>query len=387
MHKKIYVMNMWYGRYNYGAKLTGFALHTILNNLSQENYLVNLFECFKFNDFFVKNGFIDFDKKYIKSVFNGYNYSNLYKLNKNAKAYIAGSDQIWRYGKNNPFLLNFVSYDKKKIAFSASFGVDKEQFVKENSKETIEHMKQSLKSFDFISVREKSGIEICKDLFDVDAEWIIDPVFILEKAKYDELIENADKKILKQVQNNSIVAYVLDTSKDYKKAYKYLEKKYNKKIIETANSNISVESWLNSIRNCELFITDSFHGMCFAMIFNKPFICLANKGRGRARFDSICEMMQKDCVFKIDYDKVNEKIAQERQRGVEFLHKALESPVKITQEKIYARIKYLENRVCELESNLNFKSIFKNNIWILWKKIFYSLPISIQEFIRKIRGR
>ena len=394
-------MNMWYNRYNYGAKLTGYALQNIINGLNIDNYLVDLFECFKIGNLFCKNGFTDFDKKYMKSVFNGFNYANLYKLNKNAESYIVGSDQVWRYGKNNPFLLNFVPCNKKKIAFSASFGVDKEKFLTENSADTIAKMKSLLQSFDFISVREKSGVEICREVLDVDAEWIIDPVFILDKSKYDELIERADKKILKPVQNDSIVAYVLDTSNEYKKAYKILEKKYNKKVIETANSNISVENWLKSIRNCKLFVTDSFHGMCFAMIFNKPFICLANKSRGRARFDSICEMLcvenqcinsikevyEKDCVFKIDYAVVNERIEQERQKGLEFLKTALEAPVKVTQKKINSRITYLEGRGKELEEQNNFSYLLKNRIWNLWKKIFYSFPLSIQEFIRKKRGR
>lgn len=407
MVKRFYLMNMWYNRYNYGAKLTGYALYEILNDLNIDNYMVDLFECFKIGNLFCKNGFTDFDKKYMKSVFNGFDYSNLYKLNNNAEAYIVGSDQIWRYGKDNPFLLDFVNSDKKKIAFSASFGVDKEQFLKENSNETIEKMKNSLKSFDFISVREKSGVEICKDLFDVKAEWIIDPVFILDKSKYDELIDNENKEIYRTTQNdnhtylNKIVSYVLDTSNDYKKAYKYLGKKYNINVIETANSNISVENWLKSIRDCELFITDSFHGMCFALIFNKPFICLANKSRGKARFDSICEMLcvenqcinsinevyEKDCVFKVDYKVVNERIKEERQRGLDFLKTALEAPVIKTQEKIDARIQYLESRVKELETENKFSYLLKKSIWNIWKKFFYSLPVFTQEFIRKIRGR
>lgn len=398
---KVSIINYWHTQY--GGIVTAYALQEILKSLDCDVKLVDNMTA-KELIMHKKNFTKTFKENHLSVTPNLDNNFDLEKLNTSFEIFITGSDQVFRpkYTLNlSQYILDFVKINSSKIAFSASFGVDKKQFVKENSKETIEHMKQSLKSFDFISVREKSGVEICKDLFDIDAEWIIDPVFILDRAKYDELIENADNKILKQVQNNSIVAYVLDKSKDYKRAYKYLEKKYNKKVVETANSNISVESWLKSIRDCKLFITDSFHGMCFAIIFNKPFICLANESRGRTRFDSICEMlgienqcidsileiMQRDCVFKVDYEKVNKKIEEERQRGLNFLQTALETPVKITQEKIDARIKYLENRVCELENNSNLKSVLKNRLWILWKKIFYSLPISIQEFIRKIRGR
>ena len=401
MKKFIYIMNMWYTKHNYGAKLTGYALHSLVNDIFEDNFLINLQEYLKFNKNFSKYKFDDFDKKYIKSVTNGFNYSNLYKYNNFAIAYIVGSDQIWRYGKNNPFLLNFCPNSLKKIAFSASYGVNKEEFLQENSQNTIEQMKNSLKSFDFISVREKSGVEICRDLFDVKAEWIIDPVFILDKKNWDELINDASGKILNQVQNDVIVSYVLDTNKEYKKAYKYLSKQYNAEVVELANSNESVENWLKAIRDCKFLITDSFHGMCFAIIFNKPFICLANKKRGATRFESILEMLnidyqcidsvneiyKKDCIFKVDYNIVNKRIEEERQKGLDFLKMALEAPVQVTQEKIVARMKFLENKVCELEQKYNFYCLFKDKVWQLWKIIFYSLPIVLQEKIRKIRGK
>ncbi len=251
----------------------------------------------------------------------------------------------------------------------------------------------------FISAREKDGVEICKDVLGVDAEWIIDPVFVLEKEKWEELIEGITPHPSHLPQGarelssykNKIVSYVLDTSEEYDKAYKYLEEKYNKQVIKTANSNISIENWLVSIRDCDLFVTDSFHGMCFALIFNKPFICLANKDRGASRFESICEMlgvqyqciesisevMDRDCVFKIDYNQVNEKIAYERQRGLDFLKKALDAPIKVTQEKIDTRLRYLEKRVVELEKQNNLPY----QLWQTWKNIFFYLPEPVKMTI------
>ena len=314
---QVNIINLWYSMYNYGASLTGYALQKVLQKYCK-NTLINTglrnfhkhesksFYEFKYNNL-----------EYTEYVSNSIDYE---KLNDNANIFITGSDQVFRpkYAfmerQFSQFLLDFVRPENKKIAFSASFGVDKEQFLKENSPETIKHMQDSLKTFDFISVREKSGVEICKDVFGVDAEWVIDPVFILEKENYYNLIENSNINY-----KNKIVAYVLDSDREYNKAYKYLSKKHNKKVVKTANSDISIENWLASIRDCDLFVTDSFHGMCFALIFNKPFICLANKERGGSRFTSICEMldvenqcidcaadiMEKDCVFKVDYQKVN----------------------------------------------------------------------------------
>ena len=36
----------------------------------------------------------------------------------------------------------------------------------------------------------------------------------------------------------------------------------------------TVEQWINYIANAELVVTDSFHAVCFSIIFNKPFVYL-----------------------------------------------------------------------------------------------------------------
>ena len=394
MKDKIYITNLWHSRNNYGANLTAFALQSIIEKLGYKSELVN--NTTKMREYkWRKSTFsFKFAKKYLKHT--SFMKGCLDILNIYGNVFITGSDQVFRpkytHEKLDHYLLDFVNVDNKKIAFSASFGVDKEQFINENSDDIIKHMAKSLKSFDFLSVREKSGVEICKDLFDVDAQWIIDPVFVLDKTVYDKLIQNSTENY-----NNSIVSYVLDTTDDYKKAFKYLSKKYNIDVINTANSNISIENWLASIKNCRLFITDSFHGMCFAIIFNKPFICISNRKRGGARFDSICEMLgienqcidsieqiyDNDCVCKIDYESVNKRIQEEAQKGIEFLSNALNAPVKITQEKIDAKITYLENQVLELEKRDNLKYQLKKYIWDNWLIIYnYYLPKPIMYIIR-----
>ena len=400
-NNKIIIINFWANRLNYGADLTAFALQCLINDLKKyENLLVdNQFQSYKYK-YKRFNFFKNFEKN-IKKTNHLSKYSDFQVLNSYADTFITGSDQVFRInGLKNlgyQYLLDFTNIDKKKIAFSASFGVDKEQFLKETSRETIDKMNISLKSFDLISVREKSGIEICKDLFNVKAEWIIDPVFIMNKSNYDELIKNSTKDF-----SNKIVSYVLDTNKEYKKAYKYFSKKYNSKIIELADSNESIENWLASIKSCKFLITDSFHGMCFAIIFNKPFICITNKERGATRFESILEMLnienqcinnineifEKDCIFKIDYTKVNQRIEKEAKKGLYFLQKALEAPIGKKEEKIEAKMQFLENKVCKLEKEATLKYQIKKKLWNLWLIIFHEcLPNPIKNIIRFVRDK
>ena len=395
--KNVCIFNFWWVS-NYGALLTAYAIQFLINELEYDPLLID--NSYRHNslisEIFAKN----FKQRYLKTSNRVYLYSDLNNLNKKSNIFITGSDQILRpiaaRERLSQYLQDFVSIDSKKISMSASFAVDKKTLLQETDSKILEKMKTSLKSFDFVSVREKSGVEICKDLFDIDAEWIIDPVFIMNKFNYDKLIKNSTKDF-----SNKIVSYVLDPNKKYNKAYKYLEKKYNRKILKTAYSNISVENWLASIKNCEFLITDSFHGMCFAIIFNKPFICITNQKRGATRFESILEMLnienqcindineiyEKDCIFKIDYEKVNRRITEEAQRGLDFLKKTLEAPVSKKEDKIEAKMQFLESKVYELEKEATLNYQLKKELWNLWLIIFHKyLPSPIKNIIRFVRN-
>ena len=386
------ILNFWWTA-NYGANLTAYALQQLIensilvDNSDYQQYLADSTNKFHHN----------FVKKYLKTSPLCRTLISLCELNKKYNTFIVGSDQVFRAKLNkriaDTFLLDFANINSKKIAFSASFGVGKNKFLQENSSDVIEHIKTSLKSFDYISVREKSGVEICKELFDIEAEWIIDPVFILDKKYYEKLANNSNKKF-----NGQIVSCMF--CKQNNKLDEYLSKKYNTEVIELWNSNFSIEEWISAIKECKFLITNSYHAMCFAIIFNKPFIALSKDMGASARFESLFEMLEiedqsinnineiyeKDCIFKVDYEKVNQRIEEERQRGLNFLKKAFEAPVSKKEEKFEARMQFLENKVYELEKEATLKYQIKKELWNLWLIIFHKyLPKPIKNIIRHVR--
>ena len=380
--KNIYILNYWWAA-NYGANLTAFALNKLIeNSVLVDNKDIVQYICeSKFS--FHKN----FEKKYLKFVDKF-----ITSINNEESIYITGSDQVFRPNINknisSDYFLDFVNSNSKKISVSASFGVNKELFLKENSSEVIEQIKKSLQTFDFISVRETSGIEICKEVLGVSAEWIIDPVFILDKDRYSELLHNSTKDY-----SNKIVSYMINS---------YVGNYHGEKTVELFKSNESVENWLNAIKTCKLFITNSFHGVCFAIIFNKPFVCIVNSETGGARYNSLFEMLgienqcisdineiyEKDCIFNFDWNWVNEQINYERQRGLEFLQKALDAPVGKQKEKEEVRTIYLEEKVIKLEQQANLKYQLKKELWNLWLVIWHKyLPEPIKTIIRLARNK
>lgn len=243
-----------------------------------------------------------------------------------------------------------------------------------------------------------------------DAVHLYDPTLITDPKIFDEIANES-----KRNDKNYMVAYILDMTTEKENALKHIAKLlgkelkviprmcYNKKPTKImTDAFIPVEDFVYLLKNADFIVSDSFHGMCFAIIFNKPFICISNKSRGAARFESICEMLgienqcinsideiyERDCVFKINYDLVNKRIEEERRRGLEFLNKSLDAPCGKFEEKQAVRTQYLEDRVSELESQANLKYQIKKELWNLWLVIFHKyLPQSVKIMIRFVRDK
>lgn len=389
MQNNIYITNFWYA-VNYGANLTAYALFKLVSDINTETFMLDNLESFDKNLI---------STSYLKNFINKYFKIKKFDENDENAILITGSDQVFNpeceSHKNNTKFLNFGKITNKRIAMSASFGLDKETLMKQNSKQDIEKLNLALKTFDFISVREKSGVEICKDVFNADSEWIIDPVFMLEKEKWGELINNASENIKQQLKDNKIVSYIFLENKTHDKVFKSFSEKYKTGIVNLATFKTSPEDWLYAIKNSELFITNSFHGVCFAIIFNKPFICLSKETGKSVRFESLFEMLEienksttiddiekDDCIFRINYEKTNQLIEKERQRGLDFLKKALQTPIEITQKKYLSRLKLLEERVLELEKQNNPSYQLKKYIWDKWIFVYNRfLPMPIKKII------
>ena len=261
------VMNFWYVP-NRGAILTNYALNEYLNDIGYRAITVNYNRIIEDPQF--RNNIADrFAKKYIKTTEYCPDYTSLKRLNTKIKTFIVGSDQVFRNwcvgSHNDKFFLNWVGEDAKKIACSASFGYP--FFDGDNYSKII--MNKYLNRFDAISTREGSGVDILKNDYNIEATQIIDPVFYIGKEKYEKLIETSDKK-----ETNFIAYYIMWNTPQKTEAINFAKEKLGIKTVDIKNDP-NLEDWLARIKNCNLLITDSFHGTCFATMFKKNFISIS----------------------------------------------------------------------------------------------------------------
>ena len=218
-------------------------------------------------------------------------------------AVVVGSDQVWRpccfrpmwnAPMNQAFLEFAKLWSVKRVAYAPSFGSDLWEY---NSQET-EKCKNLAKLFSVISVREQSGVNLCKDYLNADAVVVPDPTMLLSKEDYISLIESSNVP----KSSGNLLCYVLDETPEKKDLIDLVSKKNNLRPFRV-NSKIEdsfapveervqppVEQWLRGFYDADFVVTDSFHACVFSIIFEKPFIVYGNVSRGMARFESLLSL-------------------------------------------------------------------------------------------------
>lgn len=256
-------------------------------------------------------------------------------LRKNGvEALIVGSDQVWRK-EYNPFLedmyLSFAAgYDCRKIAYAASFGVEKWDYPEKLTKSCS----RLVSKFDSISVREESACRLIREHLSVDAELVLDPTLLLDGDDYAQLSSSynvGDEKY--------VVAYILDATDEKNSFIDYVAASLGamvKFVTVTGNCECPIDEWLSLIRKAEYVITDSFHGSAFSILFRRQFVAFVNKERGADRFTTLfhglaLENRLVDAVHPdssvldsdIDYTEVEPLLASMRKKSIEFLSDVL----------------------------------------------------------------
>lgn len=349
---------------NYGSSLTSYALQEIITELGYSPKVINYHTNLKGS---YSGSFSEiFANKYLNLTKWCRSYTELDTLNKETSTFVIGSDCMWHPGffqaisKEYPHFLSFAAPEAKKLAYATSFGTYDKHY---DSAET-NRMKYYLQKFDKISTREKAGIDFCKKRFNLNVDSNLDPVFLPSIAKFNKIIE--DSSI--EMNGKYIAHYIFWPNLATNTMLKCIENKYNLPMINIhKKEELSVADWLYYIKNCELLVTHSFHGLCFAIIFNKPFVLFKIGGFDDNRYMSLLKTLglenrllvdvhsienRPDLFEPIDWDKVNAILTKEKERSLKWLKDALEAPKDLT------KINPTDAVIQELNRQLSF---VKNN--------------------------
>lgn len=246
--------------------------------------------------------------------------------------YIAGSDQIWNsfltMGVSDAYFLSFVSNIEDKIAYAPSFGTEG---IGEKSKKKI---KEKLKTFKYLSAREAFGKDWIYEMTGRCVDLLIDPTFLLNKSDWEIV---AGKR---RVEGEYILLYIMQQDMEVYEYAKQLKEKlgikmveisrygYNPGFVDETIIDVGPQDFLALFRDAAFVCTNSFHGLAYAVIFEKDF-CLVPCKRFRPRINHLLRLFNIvppeesenwKCITP-DYDRkaVSEIVAKEREKAIKYL--------------------------------------------------------------------
>lgn len=211
--------------------------------------------------------------------------------------YIVGSDQVWRSCYSpciTDFFLKSVPDDSSalRIAYAASFGTDQWEMTLYETEECA----RLAKMFDAISVREESGVSLCKQHLGADAVHLLDPTMLLDVKDYIKLFQESGAP----KSTGNLFCYVLDKNPEVDKIIDILEEDGFTPLYANLDTTpttenprpfqLTIEEWLRCFYDAEFVITDSFHACVFSILFRKPFVVYGNIDRGISRIQSLLKM-------------------------------------------------------------------------------------------------
>lgn len=323
-----------YDVYNYGASLQAYALQKYLINLGhqveiinyQPDYLTRKYDYKWVNpesklSRYALTRFVYRIMKYLqrkttmgrKRVFDEFNhqvlketatkYTSCDAICQNppqADLYLVGSDQVWNVfyeaGRDPVFYLDFVKKGYK-ASYAASFSyldIDSENKAR---------IKTSLDNFDAVSVREVHGLSILKDM-EIEGTWVLDPVFLLSAEQWEEMMAPTAST------EDYLLIYDFECNQELKLFAKEYARRHNLKIYAIADTypllyadknfmKAGPKEFVSMIYHCKAFISNSFHGTVFSILFNKPvFVFNRHRHKVNSRMQSLMTLFGlNDCIL------------------------------------------------------------------------------------------
>ena len=194
---------------------------------------------------------------------------------------IAGSDQIWNAdilrGLNAAFFCNFGRPDARRIVYAASLGSDG------LSRTNRFLLPRYLQYPDFISVREKSMVNLIQPLTEKPVCTVLDPTFLLDLSDYQKLVvpqnistpyiylhyvhhtgENPNLDLAAKILSEATGLPILKNRPDQRFANE----------LPPCQDNGPGE-FLGTLSEAAYVVTDSFHATVFSILFSKHFLTVA----------------------------------------------------------------------------------------------------------------
>lgn len=279
-----------------------------------------------------KKAYVAFRKKYLKVT--KHEVLDIEELEQ-FDAVIVGSDQVWALGLTGGFDdFYFMNHNFRKPVKKLSYAASSEIHSYDKLIQS-ENVRECLGAFDALSVRENALKELLQTITDKKIEVCLDPVFLVDKSKLEEL------QIKPEVSNYILIYHLVYSAESTRIAEEIAKDKRleiieinvsGKKVAKCGHrliSNIGPRELLGYMINAEYVITTSFHALALSIIFRKEFF-VVEKGANMRLKNLLNEFNLQGRIAdtksfslssynKIDYNSVKEKLSARIESSKSFL--------------------------------------------------------------------
>ncbi len=314
--------------------------HPFLSLIRQKKYRSALLSLACFNSYRKRyDKFQKFKNEHMVMSSDRYSRDTLNQADLNYDIVICESDVIWtpnkRFGGDfdKTFFLALDSMkDMKRIAYAPSMG--NLNFTKEEG----ERFKDLIKNLDSVSCREKYASDYVRDVCGICAETVVDPVLLLEANDYmgievERLIKEPYLLLYAPLEYNlKLVQFANRYAGSHGLKVVELSRYSFDCVFHKTVSDAGIGEFLSLIRHAEIIFCNSFHGVCFSLIYKKQFFAFARPS-GR-KYEEFCARLGLEDRFvktvdqglelekpDIDYNEVSGRLDEMIRVSREYLRK------------------------------------------------------------------
>ncbi len=287
--------------------------------------------------------FEDFARRYLR--ISGHRFGSLAELGDAELPYdvlLSGSDQIWNPkifpdGRFDPVFFGAFS-QRRKIAYAPSFGVPR---IPEGMEEEL---RGYLSHFSHISVRERQGQAIVREIAGREAPVVLDPTLLLDRAAWSAVARAPERK------PGYILCYCISRPGALEPYIRRLAEETGLPVVQLCGVRQKVHpkaacvldagpaEFLGLFQNAGYVCTNSFHGTVFSIQFQKPFFtAVAPAELGAPESSRTFSLLSRlglteriigkgdaaELTADVDWTAVESRLAKERERSLGYLAAAL----------------------------------------------------------------
>ncbi len=245
--------------------------------------------------------------------------------------FVCGSDTIFcmdEFGFDDGYYANYPCMkDGFAVSYAASFGDPT------LTPEVCATLDQRLQNFKAFGLREEQMVPYVRAHTSVPVQRVVDPTLLLTSEDYDRIAAPRQETspyllLYARRYNAEMAAYAQQIAAE--KGLKIIEIS-----LRATNADkhrmfyeAGVEEFLSLVKHADYVVTNSFHGMIFAVQYRRPFV-IFSRFQCNNKIDELLGLFglsdrilvtrEQTAPDAIDYDRVHSRIAQAREKSLAFL--------------------------------------------------------------------